>query len=117
MRSRVSWPILVLCGATLAGAVPAAAKMIPMQPVSRSAVDAACSRAGGTPFAGEGDAGSYGCTSHSGSVNCSADGDCSGFVSDLLRMPSNSLDAVLGAGVNGQPVRIGPADRRVGRLP
>lgn len=116
MKTRLPWLVVALCSAILGSAMPAFAKAIPMRPVSRSAVDSACSRAGGSSFGIQDETGSYGCTSPHGSVNCSADGDCSGYVSDLLRMPSNSLDAVLGAGVSGQPIRIGPADHRIAPL-
>jgi hypothetical protein len=89
------------------------AKSIPMRPLARAAVASACSRAGGSSFGTHDDDGPYGCDSRSGTVQCAADGTCVGYVSDLLRMPSNSLDAVLGANVRGQPIKIRPADHRI----
>jgi hypothetical protein len=107
------WLVGVLCGLMLATAMPAVAKTVPMRPMSRGAVDNACSRAGGSSFGTHDTDGSYGCNSNRGSVECAADGTCVGYVSDLLRMPANSLDAVLGTGVSGQPIRIGPAEKRI----
>jgi hypothetical protein len=115
MKSRMLWLVGVLCGLMLASAMPAAAKSVPMRPMSRGAVDNACGRAGGSSFGTHDSDGSYGCSSNRGSVECAPDGTCIGFVSDLLRMPANSLDAVLGARVSGQPTRIGPADHRIMR--
>jgi len=115
MESRMPWLVGALCCVMLAGAMPAVAKTVPMRSVSRNAVDSACSRAGGAAYGLLDDGGSYGCTSRVGSVVCSADGTCFGYISDLVRMPANSLDAVLGVRVSGQPTRIGPADRRIMR--
>jgi hypothetical protein len=115
MISRMPWRVGVLCGVMLASVMPAGAKTIPMRPMSRGAVDSTCSRAGGASFGTHNDDGSYGCDSGRGSVVCAADGTCVGYVSDLMRMPAGSLDAVLGARVNGPPTRIGPADHRITR--
>jgi hypothetical protein len=113
MKSRMSWLLGALCGAMLVGAFPAAAKNISMRPLSRTAVESACSRAGGTSFGTLDEGTAYGCTSHGGAVYCEPDGSCSGSVSDLLPMPASSLDAVLGAGGRGEPIKIGPVDERV----
>lgn len=114
MKSPMPWlPGTALCCVMLVSALPAVAKTIPMRPLSRGEVASACSRAGGSSFGTHDDTSSYGCASRNGTVECSPDGTCLGYVSDLQRMPSNSLDAVLGAGVSGQPIRIGPAERRV----
>jgi hypothetical protein len=113
MKSRMSWLLGALCGAILMGTFPAAAKDISMRPLSRTAVESACSRAGGTSFGTLDEGAAYGCTSRSGAVYCEPDGTCSGSVSDLLPMPGHSLDAVLGAGERGEPIRIGPVDDRI----
>jgi hypothetical protein len=120
MKSRMSWLLGLLSGMGLVGVMvvnvmPAAAKSVPMRPVSRSAVDAACSRAGGSAFGIHDDSGSYGCSANRGSVECADDGTCFGSVSDLLPLAANSLDAVLGVRVRGQPIKIGPADHRIMR--
>jgi hypothetical protein len=113
MKSPMPWLFRALCCVMLLSALPAAAKTIPMRPLSRGEVQTACSRAGGASFGTHDDTSSYGCASRNGTVECSADGTCLGSVSDLMRMPSNSLDAVLGAGVSGQPIKVGPVNQRV----
>lgn len=100
----------------VATALPAAAKNIPMPALSRGAVDQACKRAGGAGY-GTHDDGPYGCLSHAGKVDCSADGHCEGYVSDLRPSPANSLEAILGGGVHAGPTKIGPSDRRVAGQP
>jgi hypothetical protein len=114
MKSRIPWLAVMLSAVMLTSAMPALAKTIPMRPMSRGAVDSACSRAGGSSFGIHDDAGSYGCLSRRGRVECTPDG-CTGFVSDLVRMTGNSLDAILGAGNSGQPIKIGPSERRIMR--
>ena len=120
MKSRMPWLLGVLAGTVLVSmivvdAMPAAAKSFPMAPVSRSAVDAACSRAGGSAFGIRDDSGSYGCSSQRGQIECTQDSVCFGSVADLLPLASNSLDEVLGARIRAQPIKIGPADRRIMR--
>jgi hypothetical protein len=102
----------LLSVATL-GSTAAVAKTIPMRPMSRSAVESVCSRAGGATFGLHDDSGPYGCVSGHGQVECSSDGACLGYVSDLVRMPANSIEAVLGVGGRGEPIKIGPAERRI----
>lgn len=92
---------------------PAVAKTIPMRPMSRGAVESVCSRAGGAAFGLHDESASYGCVSGHGQVECSSDGSCLGYVSDLVPMPANSIEAVLGVGRRGQPIKIGPAERRI----
>jgi hypothetical protein len=113
MKSRMLCLPVALCGLMLMSTWPAAAKTVPMRPVSRNDVESVCRRAGGSTFGTTDDAASYGCNSHHGSVVCTPDGKCLGYVSDLLRMPSNSPDAILGAGVSGRAIKVGPADRRI----
>jgi hypothetical protein len=97
----------------LVTASPASAKTIPMPGFSRTAVDQACTRAGGQAYGVHDDGQPYGCVSHQGSAECSPDGRCEGYVSDLLPLAASSLDAVLGAGVRAGPIKIGAADRRI----
>lgn len=113
MKSRMPWLIGLLCGAMAASAMPASAKTVTMRPLSRSAVESACARAGGAPFGIRDEATEYGCKAQNGSVNCTPDGTCLGYVPDLARLPSNSLDAVLGVSASGQPIKIGPVNDRV----
>lgn len=102
-----------LISAMTLSSTPAVAKTIPMRPMSRGAVESVCSRAGGATFGLHEESGSYGCVSGHGQVECSSDGACLGYVSDLVRMPANSIEAVLGVGSRGQPIKIGPAERRI----
>ena len=90
------------------------AKTVSMRPLSRSAVESACDRAGGAAFGTRETAAPYGCKTLSGLVVCTPDaGNCSGQVSDLTPMPSGAINEILGAGRSGQPVRLGPVDARV----
>ncbi|GAB2174762.1 hypothetical protein DLREEDagr8_03200 [Dongia sp. agr-C8] len=84
-----------------------------MRPLSRSAVDTACARAGGTAYGIRDTDAEYGCRARDSSVTCSPDGTCFGYVPDLARLPSNSLDAVLGISISGKPIKIGPVDDRI----
>jgi hypothetical protein len=116
MHSRTAWLIalVLVAGAMLATAMPAEAKGVQMRPVSRSAVEAACSRAGGSTYGIRDPQTNYGCTSRRGSVDCASDGSaCFGNVADLLPMPTNSLDGILGARVSGKPIKIGPTEKRI----
>jgi hypothetical protein len=113
MNARMPWSLGVLCGLALLTAMPATAKEFPMQALSRNVVEQACSRAGGSAYGMLDDAGAYGCQTARGSVTCEADATCSGHVSDLRPLPTNSIDAILGAGIRGIPIMIRPANHRV----
>jgi hypothetical protein len=115
MKSRIPWLVVVLSGVMLASTMPAFAKIIPMRPASRGAVDSACARAGGSAYGIHDDTGSYGCASRRGQVECTPDGGCSGYVSDLAPMTGNSLDAILGVRLNGRAIKIGPTEKRISR--
>jgi hypothetical protein len=113
MNFRTPRCFAALCAVTLAGALPAAAKTVAMPDLSRSAVQSACSRAGGVSY-GIHDLGSaYGCKGRNSSIDCSPDGTCFGYVPDLARLPANSADAVLGLTNSGRPTRVGPVDSRI----
>jgi len=100
-------------GIALLMAAPASAKTIVMPGLSRVAVDQACSRAGGQAYGIHDTSSVYGCATRRGSVECTPDGQCAGFVSDLFPIAANSLDAVLGGGVHAGPVKLGPTERRI----
>jgi hypothetical protein len=105
--------LLCILGAGMLAVEPAAAKTIPLDTLSRNRVESACSRAGGSTFGFRDDTAAYGCETRRGSVVCQPDGQCLGYVSDLVRMPASSIDAILGGRMNGQPIRIGRADPRI----
>ena len=113
MNARIPWSLGVLCGLALLTATPAVAKEFPMSALSRDVVERACSRAHGSAYGKLDDAGAYGCVARGGSVTCEADATCNGHVSDLRPLPTNSIDAVLGAGIRGIPIMIRPANYRV----
>ena len=113
MNARLPCWIGALGIALLVTASPASAKTIPMPGYTRTAVDQACTRAGAQPYGIHEPSMPYGCVSHQGRVECSPDGRCNGYVSDLLPLPASSLDAVLGAGVHSGPTKIGASDRRI----
>lgn len=120
MKSRIPWLVVALSGVVLSGVMvastmPAVAKVVPMRPMSRGAVDSACARAGGSAYGIHDDTGSYGCASGRGQVECTQDGDCVGYVSDLVRMTGSSLDTVLGVRLNGRAIKIGPSEKRISR--
>jgi len=104
---------LTLVTVMLLTALPAAAKSIAMPTLSRSTVENACNRANGGAYGVRDDGKQYGCVSRSGSVNCSPDGRCYGYVPDLLPVTANSIDAVLGVRINAGPIKIGPKDDRI----
>ncbi|MDQ7250238.1 hypothetical protein [Dongia sedimenti] len=118
MNAQMPWLLGALVALTLATAMlvptaPATAKEISMPPLSRSTVENACNRAGGRDYGVRDEGQEYGCISRNGSVNCTTDGQCVGYVSDLLPVTANSIDAVLGLGVNAGPIKLGPKDSRV----
>jgi hypothetical protein len=105
--------LFCFCGLVLLTAAYAAAKELPMQALSRDVVERACSRVGGSAYGMRADVGAYGCVTPRGSVTCSADGGCVGYVPDLRPLPSNSIDAILGARARGVPIKIRPRDQRI----
>lgn len=116
MNARMPSAFGLLCGMvllTVPPAAPAIAKEISMQVLSRDVVERACSRVGGSAYGMRDGDGVYGCVKPNGSVTCSADADCSGYVPDLRPLPSNSIDAVLGARGRGVPTMLRPTDHRV----
>ena len=113
MNARIPCFLGTLGLAILATALPAAAKNINMPSFSRSAVEAACHRAGGASYGVREQGQPYGCTTQHGRVDCSPEAECSGYVSDLVPLPASSLDAVLGAGVHAGPIKIGASERRI----
>ena len=108
-------PLLCILGLGMLMIEPAAAKTIALDTLSRNRVESACSSAGGSTFGIRDDSATYGCDTRRGSVVCTPDGQCLGYVSDLLRMPASSAYAILGVRMNGHPIRIGPADARIMR--
>jgi hypothetical protein len=109
--------LLLLAGA----AEPAAAKNVDMGRISQATVQAACRRAGASPFSLEN--GSYGCGGANARVVCGRDGSCVGYVNDLVAVTGNSLEDILSlirgrAGVRIQPIdaRIQPMVNSSGRL-
>ncbi|WP_395019666.1 hypothetical protein [Dongia sp.] len=113
MKSRMPCLIGLLGGVLLATAMPASAKTVAMPPLSRSAVEIACARAGGSAYGVRDSETEYGCRTRESSVTCAPDGTCFGYVPDLARLPANSLDAVLGVIVSGKPIKVGPVDSRI----
>jgi len=113
MNTRIPCFLGTLGLVMLTTALPAAAKNVNMPTLSRGAVEAACTRAGGASYGVREQGGPYGCTSQHGRVDCSPEAECVGYVSDLLPLAGSSLDAVLGAGVHAGPIKIGASDRRI----
>jgi hypothetical protein len=113
MRSRMPWLVGLLSGVLLASALPVSAKTVSMRPLSRAAVEAACTRVGGAAYGTREADTEYGCRARNSSVACAPDGTCFGYVPDLVRLPANSLDAVLGVVDSGKPVKIAPVDDRI----
>jgi|AraplaMF_Col_mMF_1032025.scaffolds.fasta_scaffold00033_111 hypothetical protein len=117
MYARMPWLLGAFAIVTVATAMPAAAKSVPMPALSRGAVDQACTRAGGVAYGVHDDNVPYGCSALLGKVDCSPDARCEGYVYDLRPIPANSLEAVLGGGVHAGPTKIGPTDRRIAAQP
>jgi hypothetical protein len=86
----------------------AAAKVVNMGTLSRTAVQQACLRSGGSEFGMRSEDSEYGCRTDRGTVLCAPDSSCSGFVGDLIPMTGNSVEAVLGISKRGGATRIGP---------
>lgn len=101
------------CGLSLLFAQSAAAKVINLGTMSRTAVQQACQRSGGSTFGMEAEDNGYGCRSDHGQIICSADSNCDGLVSDLIPMTGNSADAVLGGGQRSGPSRVVPVSPRI----
>lgn len=91
----------------------AEAKIVPMAPMSKPALDNACRSAGGDPHGTLDDSETYGCRGDLGDVICTADGTCVGSVGDTTRMTGNSVGAIIGGRSSGDPIKIGPKDARI----
>jgi len=101
------------CGLSLLFSQTAAAKVINLGTLSRTAVQQACQRSGGSTFGMETDDNGYGCRSDRGQIVCSADSNCDGLVPDLIPMTGNSADAVLSGGERSGPSRVAPVSPRL----
>jgi hypothetical protein len=98
---------------TLIPVAGAEAKIVPMAPVSKPALDNACRYAGGRPYGTLDESDTYGCRGRLGDVICTADGSCVGSVGDTTRMTGNSVGAIIGGPSSGEPVKIQPMDARI----
>lgn len=111
---RLRMVALVLASLIL-GIGAAQAKQVSMGVVSRSSVQIACTRAGGTSFGTTNDQSDYGCNAEGVGIYCSAaDSTCAALVRDTRPAVGNSLDQLLGLDRAATGVRtVQPIDPRV----
>ena len=113
MRFRLLFIALFACALWPIVQQTAQAKSIAMGALSRSAVKSACDRAGGQSFGINDEAAVYGCANSFGSVNCTPDSNCEGFIQDMRPVAGNSLWIILGNGRTHGPSKVDPVDAKV----
>jgi hypothetical protein len=113
MRFRLLFVALFTCASWTIVQQGAEAKSISMGALSRSAVKSACDRAGGQSFGINDETAVYGCANSFGTVNCTPDSNCEGFIQDMRPVAGNSFSIILGNGRSHGPTKVDPVDARV----
>jgi len=116
MSTRLSIPMaaIALIGATLGGFANEAMadRIVTGIHATRAQVRSACESSGGTGYGTEASSGGYGCVTDNASIDCDAEGDCTGTIAEKTSLRRPRFGARL---LPGKPARV-RRHRRAPRL-